>query len=479
MKKTAWNWIDENSKQLAKMSDKIWGYAELGLWETRSSKLIADELEKHGFKLKRGVARMPTAFVAEWGKGQPCIGVQGEFDALPLISQKVKTEKDPLKPGHAGHGCGHNVHGVSGMAGAIALRYELEAEKIKARVKFFGTPAEENYAGKVFMVKEGHYNDVDACLSHHPSSLNTARLSGNNAVNGVKFHYYGKTSHAAGSPEQGRSALDAVELMNIGVNYLREHIIQEARVHYIIEAGGGQPNVVPDYARSWYYIRAPERDQLDPIYQRILKIAEGAALMTETTLKVEYIDGLYNIIPNRVVAETVVKNMREVGAPTYTKKELKFAAEIAKSFPKEQKIDTLRKIKLPNYEKYLEVDLPIDIMDPMGDGEIMAGSSDVGDVSWKCPTVEFGTTLNVLGAPGHSWQFVAMSGGTVAHKSLTFAAKTIAGTALDLITQPELLEKAKNEQKERLKGRTYKTPIPDDCVPPLEIAKVAAMKAQE
>ena len=479
MKQTAWKWIDDNSKNLAKMSDKIWGYAELGLWETKSSKLISDELEKHGFKLLHGVAGMPTAFVAEWGKGGPCIGVQGEFDALPLISQKVKTEKDPLKPGHAGHGCGHNVHGVSGMAGAIALRYELESEKIKARVKFFGTPAEENYAGKVFMVNDGLYDDVDACLSHHPSSANTARLSSSTAVNGVKFHYYGKTSHAAGNPEQGRSALDAIELMNIGVNYLREHIIQDARVHYIIEAGGGQPNVVPDYARSWYYIRAPERDQLDPIYKRILKIAEGAALMTETTLKVEFIDGLYNIIPNKVVAETVVKNMREVGTPKYTKKELEFAAEIAKSFPKEQKIDMLRKIKLPNYEKYMDVNLPTDVLDPMGEGEIMAGSSDVGDVSWKCPTVEFGTTLNVLGAPGHSWQFVAMSGSTVAHKSLVFAAKTIAGTALDLITQSKLLTEAKKEHADRLKGRTYKTPIPEDCVPPLEIAKVAAMKAQE
>jgi len=479
MKQTAWKWIDENTKHLTRMSDKIWEYAELGLWETRSSKLIADELEKNGFKVTRSIAGMPTAFVAEWGTGKNTIGVQGEFDALPGISQKKTATKEPLKPGHAGHGCGHNIHGVSGMAGAIATRYALEESKIKARIKFFGTPAEENYAGKVFMVKDGYYDDVDACLSHHPSSMNTARLSSSTAVNGVKFHYYGKTSHAAGNPEQGRSALDAIELMNVGVNYLREHIIQEARVHYVIEAGGGQPNVVPDYARSWYYIRAPERDQLDPIYKRILKIADGAAIMTETTLKVEFIDGLYNIIPNKIIAETVVKNMRETGAPAYTKKELEFAAEIAKSFPKEQKVDMLRKIKIPGWEKYVDVDLPTDILDPTGEGETMAGSSDVGDVSWKCPTVEFGTTVNVLGAPGHSWQFVTMSANSVAHKSLVFAAKTIAGTAIDLITQPELIKKAKKEHADRLKGRTYKTPIPDDCVPPLEIAKVGAMKAQE
>ena len=479
MKQPAYKWIQDNQKHLADMSDKIWEHAELGLWETKSSKLIADELAKHGFNVQLGVSGMPTAIVATWGTGKPTIGIQGEYDALPGISQKKTAKKEPLKEGHAGHGCGHNIHGVSGMAGAIATRYALEEADIKARVKFFGTPAEENYAGKVHMVKEGHYDDVDACLSHHPSSMNTARLSSSTAVNGVKFHYYGKTSHAAGSPEQGRSALDAVELMNVGVNYLREHIIQDARIHYVIEAGGGQPNVVPDYARSWYYIRAPERDQLDPIYARVLKIAEGAAMMTETTLKVEFIDGLYNIIPNKVVAETVVKNMREAGAPTYTKKELDFAAEIAKSFPKEQKVDMLRKIKIPGWEKYVEVDLPTDILDPTGDGETMAGSSDVGDVSWKCPTVEFGTTVNVLGAPGHSWQFVTMSASTVAHKSLAFAAKTIAGTALNLITQPELLKKAKKEHADRLKGRTYKTPLPDDCLPPLEIAKVAAMKAQE
>jgi len=358
------------------------------------------------------------------------------------------------------------------------MRYALEEAGRAATVKFFGTPAEENYGGKVYMVRGGHYDDVDACLSHHPGSMNTARLSSNNSVNGVKFHYYGKTSHAAGSPEQGRSALDAIELMNVGVNYLREHVIDKARIHYVIEEGGGQPNVVPDYARSWYYIRAPERDQLEPIYQRILKIAEGAAMMTETKLKVEFIDGIYNVIPSKVLAELVVKNMREAGAPSYTQEELEFAAKIAESFPKEQKVDALRKFKVPNWERYVDIDLPTDVVDPWGEGEVQAGSSDVGDVSWKTPTTEFGTTLNVLGAPGHSWQFVACSGSTIAHKSLVFAAKTIAGAGLDLIMDPELLRKAKEEHTDRLKGRTYSSPIPDEVKPPLEIAKVAAVKAQ-
>ncbi|MDP2901437.1 MAG: amidohydrolase, partial [Candidatus Bathyarchaeota archaeon] len=239
---------------------------------------------------------------------------------------------------------------------------------------------------------------------------------------------------------------------------------------------GGQPNVVPDYARSWYYIRAPERDQLDPIYRRILKIAEGAAMMTETTLKIEFIDGLYNIIPNKVVAETVVKNMREAGAPTYTRKELAFAAEIAKSFPKEQKVDNLRKSKMPNPEKYLDVDIVTDILDPWNEGEVSGGSTDVADVSWQTPTMEFGTTLNVLGAPGHSWQTVACSGTSLGHKSLIFAAKTMAGAALDLLTKPELLAEAREEHAKKMQGRTYRCAIPDDIGPPLEVAKVQAAK---
>jgi aminobenzoyl-glutamate utilization protein B len=258
-KETAWKWIDDHNDQLTEISDKVWGYAEYGLCEDKSSRLIADTLKKHGFKVKLGVAGMPTAILAEYGKGKPVITTQGEYDALPGISNKVVPHKEPLVAGGMGHGCGHNVHGASAMAAAIAVRYAMEKDGLKGTVRFHGTPAEENFGGKVFMVMDGLYDDVDACLSHHPSSMNVASLSSSTATNGVRFHYYGKTSHAAGSPEQGRSALDAIELMNIGVNFLREHIIQDARVHYVIEQGGGQPNVVPDYARSWYYIRAPPR----------------------------------------------------------------------------------------------------------------------------------------------------------------------------------------------------------------------------
>jgi aminobenzoyl-glutamate utilization protein B len=269
-------WIEDNGNRIIEVSDSIWDYAELGFIEHKSAKLIADELEGHGFRVKRGVADIPTAFSASWGEGRPIIGVMGEYDALMGVSQKKSPRKEPLVDGYPGHGCGHNIHGTSGMAGAIATRYAMECYGIKGTIRFFGTPAEESGSGKVWMVRAGVFNGVEAVISHHPATMNYGSLGSSLANNSVKFHFHGKTSHAAGSPEQGRSALDAVELMNIGVNYLREHIIQDARIHYVIEAGGGQPNVVPDYARSWHLIRAPMRDQVDSIYARILKIAEGA-----------------------------------------------------------------------------------------------------------------------------------------------------------------------------------------------------------
>jgi len=477
MKQKAWGWIDENNEHIIGLSDSVWEYAELGLMEEKSAKLLSGELEGAGFRVKRGVAGMPTAFVATWSNGKgPTIGLMGEYDALPGLNNKKVPWKEASREGAPGHGCGHNIHGVTAVSAAIAVKHAMEVGKIKGTVKMYGCPAEENYDGKVFMVRTGLFNGVDACLSHHPGSFNTAGLGSSTAINSVKFHYYGKTSHAAGSPEQGRSALDAIELMNVGVNYLREHVIDKARIHYVIEAGGGQPNVVPDYARSWYYIRAPERDQVDHIYARILKIAEGAALMTETTLKVEFLTGVYNNLPSKVLSGVVVANMREVGAPKYTTEDLAYAAEVAKSFPKEQKIDNLRKSKLPNWEKYVDVDIVTDVLDPWNEGEVSGGSTDVSDVSWQTPTMEFGTAAFVLGAPGHSWQTVTCGGTSLGHKSLIFASKTMAGATLDLLTKPELLKQAKEEHAKKMQGRTYKCAIPDDIQPPLAVAREQAQK---
>ncbi len=469
MKQTAWKWIDDNHDKLTSISDEIWGYAEYGLCEDKSSKLIADTLRDHGFKVQQGVAKMPTAILAEKGEGCPIIAVMGEYDALPNLSNKKAPVKEALVEGGMGHGCGHNVHGTTALAAAIAAGKALEEHGVKGTIRFYGTPAEENFSGKRIMVNHGLFDDVDAALSHHPGSLNVATLASSNVISGAYFHFHGRSSHAAGNPEAGRSALDAIELMNVGVNYLREHIIPDARIHYVIESGGGQPNVVPDYARSHYYIRAPEQELLDPVKRRVLKIAEGAALMTETRLEAEMSPGGYHKIPNKVLSTIVTANMRLVGPPEYSPEDYEFAAKIAESFPNEDRLNGLRKNKVPDWEKFTDTDLVTTIFDAWNDGTTSPGSTDVADVSWITPTMEFNTCCNVNGAPGHSWQFTACSGTGIGHKSLIFAAKTMAGSVLDLLKDPELAKQAREEQQKRLRGKTYDQ---DPTVePPLDRAR--------
>ena len=468
-KEDAIAWVDGQKERIIKVSDKVWDYAELGFLEFKSAKLLSDELRGHGFRVETGVAGIPTAFVASWGIGGPVIGVMGEYDALTGVSQKKSPKREPLIEGGAGHGCGHNIHGASGVAGSIAARYSMERNGVGGTIKFFGCPAEESGSGKVWMVRAGVFDGVDAVISHHPGAMNYGSLGSSLANNSVKFHYHGKTSHAAGSPEQGRSALDAVELMNIGVNYLREHVIQDARIHYIIEVGGGQPNVVPDYARSWYLIRAPERDQVDAIYSRILKIADGAAMMTETRLEVEFLKAVYNKLPNKVLSEVVTSNMRIIGPPEYTDEEISFAADSSSNVPAEEKKEALRKTKRPDWEKLEDVLMDTSIADAWDEGEVNHGSTDVSDVSWKAPTMEFYTTTWPLGTPGHSWMNVAASAVGIGHESLIFASKVIAATAIDLLTKPELLKRAWDEQKRRTLGKTYKSPLPPEAKPPLDM----------
>ena len=478
MKKDALNWISDNEKMIIEASDTIWELAELGLVEEKSAKHLAKILEEHGFTIEMGVADMPTAFVATYGKGDPTIGFMGEYDALPGLSQKKVPHKDPVVEGAPGHGCGHNIHGVTGVMGAIATKTVMEKHGIKGTLKFFGTPAEETYSGKVFMVRAGCFEGVDAVFSHHPGRFNVAGLGSSLAMNSAKFHFYGTTAHSAATPYVGRSALDAIELMNVGVNFMREHVVQEARLHYVIEAGGMQPNVVPDYARSWYYVRAPEREQVDQIYEWVLKIAEGAALMTQTKLKVEFLEGLSNELPSKGMSELVIANMREIGAPEYTDEEMKFAKELAKSVTKEMKTEQLRASKRPGWEQLIEDDIHIDreIHDPWDAGIVWPGSTDTGDVSWIAPTMEFQTATVTLDAAGHDWQFTACCGMGIGHKSLIFASKVIAGSAVELVTKPDLLKKIKDEHTERMTGKKYVCPIPKGINPPLDIAREQASK---
>jgi aminobenzoyl-glutamate utilization protein B len=470
-KEIALGWIDENEKRIIEVSDKAWEYAEVGLLEYKTSELLSKEIEKHGFQLERGVAGMPTAFVATWGSGKPVIGVMGELDALAGVSQKAVPYKDPVVEGGPGHGCGHNIHGTSGMAGAIAIKTAMEEKKLPGTIKFYGCPAEETLVGKVFMVRDGLFDGVDACLSHHPSSANSAGTGSSNAMNSVKFHFHGRTAHAAGDPESGISALDAVELMSNGVNFMREHIIEKARVHYVTEVGGGQPNVVPAYARTWFYVRAPEREQVEQIYDWVLEIADGADKMARTTHEVEFLTGCYNMLPNKGLSDLVISNMREIGAPVHTDEEIEFARKMNESIPPEMKKESLRKSERPGWEKMLDELFDERVLDDYREGKVGAGSTDVSDVSWVTPTMEFGTTCCMLGTPGHSWQITAQSGMSIGHKGLIFASKVIAASGLDLLTKPSLLKAVRDEWEERLAGRVYKTPIPADLAPPLDQLK--------
>jgi aminobenzoyl-glutamate utilization protein B len=470
-KDIALEWIEENKDKIIFLSDKIWEYAELGLEEYNSSKLLADTLEEYGFKVKRGIAGMPTAFVAEWGSGKPVIGILGEYDALAGLSQKRVPWREPIIEGAPGHGCGHNIFGAATAAGAIALKIAMEKCKMEGTIKYFGCPAEETLIGKVFMAREGVFEGLDFAINYHPSSFNTVSLGSTNAMNSARFHFYGRASHAGGSPEAGRSALDAVELMNVGVNYLREHVIQDARIHYIIEKGGDQPNIVPPYARSWYYVRAPEREQVEEIYNWILDIAKGAALMTQTQYKVEFITGCYNMIQNKTLAMTCLKVMREIGAPKFSKEDYEFAKKIHETIPPEQKRNALKRMKIPDWEKLMDVILDEEVRDPWDEGEVSHGSTDVGDVSWQTPTLSFETACFVLGSPGHSWQNVAAAGVGIGHKGGIYAAKVIAATAIEIMSNSKLIEEAWKEFREKTKGKKYKSPIPPEVKEPPRIFK--------
>jgi aminobenzoyl-glutamate utilization protein B len=470
-KKVALEWVNKNEKLLINVHQKIWELAEVGLQEFQTANILTDILEKEGFQVEKGVAGMPSAFIATYGSSKPTIGIMGELDALPGISNKPVPYKEPLIEGGAGHGCGHNGYATTALGGGIAVKRAMDAGLVKGNIKVFGCPAEETLVGKVFMVRDGYFDGLDACIGHHPTSYNGATVRSGNAMNSVKFEFYGSASHAAGSPELGISAMDAVELMNIGVNFMREHVVQETRIHYVVEDGGHEPNVVPPYARSWYYVRAPERELVDMYYQRILDIADGADKMVGTTHKVTFLSGVHNGMENRVLAETAIANMREIGAPKYTEEEEEFAAKLAESIPREKKRISLMKSNLPDAMELMDVNLNAKIYDPIGAGAKGGGSSDVADVAWNTPTVQFRTAYTIVGAPGHSWQNTASNGTSIGHKSTVFATKVMAYTVIDLLKKPELIEEAKKEWERQMKGRVYKSPLSKDMKPPLDQLK--------
>lgn len=454
MKKEALAWVDTNMSELAKLNDEIWRSAEVAMEEYKSAEALAAYLEKMGFVVERGVAGLPTAFVGTSGSGQPVIGFLAEYDALPGLSQEAASTKKPVKEGGPGHGCGHNIFGVASVAAAVAAKDVMARNGLQGTIKVFGCPAEETVEGKVFMARAGVFDGLSCCIQWHPSSENEVSLESSNAMNQFEVEFFGKTAHSAGDPWHGRSALDGVELTDIGLNFLREHLKPTARIHYVILDGGGAPNVVPDYARAWYYVRDVDRESVEKDYERVLKIIEGAALMSGTTYKIHFKSGVHEMLPNRTGSEVVYSNLLLVDAPAFTAEEQSFAKEIQKSVGVE--------------EKGLSAKIEPFSLPQRSWG---SGSTDVAEVSWLAPTTQLGIAFKPVGTPGHHWSAVACAGMSIAHKCLSTAAKVMATSCLDFLTQPQTIQKMREEWMAKKKGKEYKSPLPADLKVPVKLKK--------
>lgn len=442
--------IDSQYDKLQDIALQIWNFAEVGYKEVKSSALLASTLKENGFDVTPGVAGIPTAFVATFGSGKPVIGLLAEFDALPGLSQDAVPERKPLPGKEAGHGCGHHLFGTASVAAAIELKKLVEAKKLTGTIKVFGTPAEEGGSGKVYMVREGLFNDVDAVLHWHPGDRNEVTMTTWLANKSAKFRFYGAAAHAALAPERGRSALDAVESMNYMVNMMREHVSTETRIHYVITDGGKAPNVVPDYAEVYYYVRHPKREQAVAVFDRIVNAAKGAALGTETTMDFEIIGGTHEMLINTTLTKVMHKNLTAVGGVTYTDKDLKFAEQIQSTF---------REGKKPIASAGGVIPLAPDVVPSFG-------STDVGDVSHVAPTVGLYAATWVPGTSAHTWQAVACGATPIGIKGMIIAAKTLALTGIDLLSDTEVIKAAKAEFTQSIGDYKY-TPLLGDRKPAL------------
>jgi aminobenzoyl-glutamate utilization protein B len=441
------------------VSECIWDYAETRFEEFKSAELLCKTLESEGFTVERGVAGIETAFIGSFGSGKPVVAILGEFDALSGLSQQKGTaQEEPIVKGGNGHGCGHNLLGSGSLAAAVAVKQYMEENHIVGTIRYYGCPGEEGGSGKTFMAREGLFDDIDFALCWHPFDYNGIMSIESLANYQVYYKFKGKSSHAAGSPHLGRSALDAVELMNIGVNYLREHIIQEARVHYAVTNSGGlSPNVVQANAEVLYLIRAPRVSQVQEIYERVCDIAKGAALMTGTQVEIVFDKACSNIIPNTVLETVMYRNFKELGVPVHDEQELQLAKEVRATLSEQEK----NSVSLPSDMRDIDM---ANWLNPYQGTSPLYGSTDVGDVSWIVPTAQCATASFVLGSPAHSWQWVTLGGTSIGHKGMLHAGKVMAATAIEVMQSPQLIEQAKAELKERLGGQTYSCPIPKDVV---------------
>jgi aminobenzoyl-glutamate utilization protein B len=446
--------IDANRGVYERMALEIWDLAEVGYLEVESSKLLQDRLRDAGFDVQAGVAGIPTAFVASWGTGGPVIGILAEFDALPGITQDSVPFPQPIASKAAGHACGHHLFGVASTAAALAARDWLETSGTPGTIRLYGTPAEEGGSGKVYLVRAGLFDDVDVVLHWHAGDANTA-AAGNSLANiSAKFRFRGVSAHAAAAPHRGRSALDGVEAMNHMANLMREHVPQETRIHYVITRGGAAPNVVPDFAEVYYYVRHPDGRVVHELFERLKKTATAAALGTETEVEHEIIGGVYALLPNEALAAAMHANLERVGGVEYDARERGFAERIHESFPADApSIDAAAMVQPLEYVR------------------AGTGSTDVGDVSWAVPTAGLRTATWVPGTAAHSWQAIAAGGTSIGLKGMMVAARTLALTAADLFTTPVLVADARAEFERRRGTSFLYRPLVGDREPPLDYRK--------
>jgi aminobenzoyl-glutamate utilization protein B len=441
--------IRRRSESSWTMARSIWEFAEVGYKETRSSALLAEALKSEGFEIKTGVAGIPTAFTATIGSGKPVIAILGEYDALPELSQQAVPARQARPGVSSGHGCGHHLFGVASATACLALAEQIRDGRVKGTLRFYGCPAEEGGSAKAFMVRSGLFDDCDAALHWHPADRNSAGDETCLARIAVKFKFLGTSSHAAAAPEQGRSALDAVELTNHAAELLREHTPDFTRIHHIITAGGGAPNVVPDFAEVFYYVRSPRGDIVSQIYPRLLKCAQAGALATETKLEVSYLGGTLEMLPNEILARVSRANLERLNNLTYDSSEIQFARAIGPSLPRQVGLESLERVEDNN-------------------GKLGKGSTDVGDVSWVVPTAGFSTACWVPGTSPHSWQAVAAGGTSIGRKGMDLASRVLAATAWDLFQDSRALTAARAEHRRRLAGRSYESLLGRDQKPPLD-----------
>ncbi len=444
--------VETKYDALTELSDKIWSYEEVAFKEYKSSAALIEYAESQGFKVTKGVAEIPTAFVAEYGSGKPVIAIMGEFDALPGLSQKTVPEKAPLNDGGAGHGCGHNMFGVASLGAATTVKELIESGELEGTVRFYGTPAEEKFFGKLWMIRGGLFDDVDVMVDWHPSNKTEANVQSSLALVDFTVEYFGQAAHAAGDPWNGRSASDALELFTTGVNYYREHVKPTVRMHYHIQDGGQVVNVVPDYAKAMMRVRDSKRDGMEQVWKQVEKIAEGAAMMANVDYKISLISGVHEVVPNRAGGARLNQNLKYLGEIKFTESEIDFAKKIQAATGKEQvgmntKIEDLKETK----------------ENPGG------GSTDVGDVSWVVPTIRLSATVAPKDTPWHSWAVVACGGMSIGHKGMIHATKALGMTMVDLFKDEKLRNAVNAEWEERVGDYKYKGILPDGP-PPLDQA---------